>query len=196
MFLLCLEGPDFSGKTTLATTILLKLRDQKLKVERTELPSRMVTGIMTDVLRNSRDQVDPRVFALTYAADHLHHYLNFTKNNGCDVVIMERSLLSSIVYQSLAGKVDLDWLLEINKFNQTRPDLTAIVKTPVKELIRRKKIRIGLEDEFEKTRFIKQVAKHYYDLPANLVKEFRVQYMDFDTDVEKIADRIISQMDL
>ncbi|HDR53056.1 MAG TPA: dTMP kinase [archaeon] len=195
MFLLCLEGPDFSGKSTLATAILLKLREKGLKVERTELPSRMVTGIMTDILRNSKDHIDPRVFALTYAADHLHHYLTFTKKNGSDVVIMERSLLSSLIYQGLVGKVDMDWLMEVNKHNLTRPDLTVIVKTPVEELLRRKQIRIGSEDEFEKKQFIKKVAEKYHNLPPELVNEFKVKYLEY-APMDRMVDEILSLIPL
>ena len=54
MIIISLEGPDFSGKSTLATALLLKLREKGLKAERTELPSRLITGMFTSLLRNSK----------------------------------------------------------------------------------------------------------------------------------------------
>lgn len=191
MFLLSLEGPDFSGKSTLATALIMRLREMKKTIERTELPSGMITGIFTDLLRNSRDKVDPRVFALTYAADHLHHYLNFIKNQKTDFVLIERSLLSTFFYQGTIGGLDMTWLREINKFTKTKPDLTVIVKTPFNELLRRKNIRIGIEDQFEKKAFMKNSVEFYYNLPKDLQEEFNVAYVEYGS-VNEIVDSILA----
>ena len=119
MFLVSIDGPDFSGKTTVSTALLMRLRDLGIRVERTEVPSRTITGTFTQIIRNSKDKVDPRVFALVYAADHLHHYLTVMKNQNADVVILERSALTFLIYQGLLQGVDMDWLREINKYNRT-----------------------------------------------------------------------------
>ena len=99
MIIISLEGPDFSGKSTLATALLLKLREKGLKAERTELPSRLITGMFTSLLRNSKDKVSNQVFALIQAADHLHHYQTSENKKDSDVLILERSALSYFVYQ-------------------------------------------------------------------------------------------------
>ncbi len=189
MKLISLEGPDFSGKTTLATALVSKLRGKGLRVERMELPSRLVTGIFTELLRNSKDRVDPRVYALVYAADHLHHYLS-TKGVEADVVVLERGVVSYFVYQGLVLGVDVEWLKELNRFNGTVPDLTVIVKVPVEELIRRSRIRAGMKDAFEREGFLKKVAKTYYDLPRWLVEDYNVVYLDHDPDTERLAGRV------
>lgn len=190
MKIISLEGPDFSGKSTIGTALLMKLRKKGLVVERMELPSRMITGIFTELLRNSKDKVDPKVFSMVYAADHLHHYLSSRGANNADVIIIERSAVSFFVYQGLVLGADIEWLKELNKFNKFVPDRTFVVKVPVEELLRRARIRVGLNDEFEKEDFVRKVAEKYYNLPRWLVDEYNVEYVDFE-DVEKTVDRII-----
>jgi dTMP kinase len=194
MKLVSLEGPDFSGKTTLANALVAKLRRKGLRVEKTETPSKMVTGIFTGLLRNSKDKIDPRVYALVYAADHLHHYLSTKDTYDADAIVLERSVLSYFVYQGLVLGVDTEWLKELNKFNGTVPDLTVIVKVPVEELIRRSRVRKGLKDVFEKEEFLKKVAKAFYNLPDWLVKKYNVVYMDYDPDTAKLAEKVAAMI--
>ncbi|MBR9680624.1 MAG: hypothetical protein GOU98_02250 [Candidatus Altiarchaeota archaeon] len=175
-----LEGPDFSGKSTLSTALVMKFREEGKKVERMELPSRLVTGIFTELLRNSKDKIDPKVFALVYSADHLHHHLTTKNLKGSDLLILERSVISLYVYQSMVLGVDEDWIKELNIYNQTIPDLTVIIKIPAEELIRRSKIRVGLEDAFEKEDFMKKVIDKYYNLPDWIIKKYNVKYLEWE----------------
>ena len=193
MKIISLEGPDFSGKSTLATSLVMKLRSKGMRVERMELPSRLITGIFTELLRNSKDKVDPRVFALVYAADHLHHYISIKDKNDVDFLILERSVLSYFIYEGLVLGVDMDWLKDLNKFNKLIPDMTAIVKVPVEELIKRKRLRVGLSDSFEKEEFIKKVANHYYNLPDWLKSELNVRYFEWE-DLDKTTNQIIESL--
>ena len=193
MFLLSIEGPDFCGKSTIGTALLLELRKRGVKVERTELPSRLITGILTDILRNSKDKIDPRVFALVYAADHLQHYLSVVRENNTEVLIMERSALSFFVYEGMVLGVDMKWLRELNKYNGTKPDLTVVLKVPVEELLRRRALRKGIEDAFEKEEFVRKVAEAFYNLPGWLLKEFNVVYVE-QKDIESTVTEIIELM--
>ncbi|MBR9689849.1 MAG: hypothetical protein GOV01_03065 [Candidatus Altiarchaeota archaeon] len=189
-----LEGPDFSGKSTLGTALLMKLRDKGLTIERMELPSRMVTGIFTELLRNSKDKIDPKVFAMIYSADHLHHYLSTQSMNDIDVMLLERSVVSLFVYQSIVLGVDPEWIKELNKYNQTVPDLTVIVKVPEEELIRRSKIRVGLNDAFEKEDFLRKVVKAYYNLPEWLIKKYNVKYIEWEG-MEKTTETLLKMVE-
>lgn len=195
MKIISLEGPDFSGKSTIGTALLMKLREKGVIVERMELPSRLVTGIFTELLRNSKDKIDPKVFSLVYAADHLHHYLTSKKMDGADVVIIERSAVSYFVYQGMGLGVDMKWLRELNKYNRLIPDKTVIVKVPEEELIRRSRIRVGLDDAFEKEEFVKKIARAYYTLPESIIDEYNVDYVDFKS-VEQTVKDIIEMAEL
>ncbi|MBR9679426.1 MAG: dTMP kinase [Candidatus Altiarchaeota archaeon] len=193
MFLVSIDGPDFSGKTTIATSLLMRLREKGVRVERTELPSRMVTGSFTQLIRNSKDQIDPRVFALVYATDHLHHHLSFIKPQKADIIIMERSLLTSFIYQGMLQGVDMGWLKEVNKHNKTRPDLSIILKTDYTETLKRKSMRLNEYDVFEEDEFLEKLTKTYYDLPDWAVQEFNVKYVE-QQDIEQTTKEIIRLM--
>jgi dTMP kinase len=189
-----IEGTDFSGKSTVANLlveILRKKYGKKITFRRTELPSTLVTGFFTKILRNSVDSVSPQVFSLTYALDHLHHFkkviepLKNSKENF--VVIQERSFLSCLVYQGIIGNVDLDWLEEINKFNKNVPDLTLILKVDIEELLRRKALEMKDFDKFEVRDHLEKEVKVYYNLPPELAKLYNVQYVDANRDVMVVA---------
>ena len=195
MIIVSIEGADFSGKSTIATALLMKLREQGLKVERTELPSNLITGMFTGLLRNSKDKVDPKVFSLIYAADHLHHYISSKNKQTSDVLILERSSLSYYIYEGTVLGVDIDWLRELNKFNGMKPNLTVIPKIPYEELLRRKRIRLGSEDVFEADDFLKKISDSFYNLPDWMKNEYNVKYIEHkevNEMVEKIKEEIFS----
>src|SRR3989338_3855912 len=116
-----IEGPDFSGKTTISNLIIEILReknkDKKIEFKKTALPSELITGSLTKILRSSKEEVSPSVFALVQAADHLHHYetiINALRDSqNSNLVIQERSLLSFYVYQGVIPDLDFTWLNEI-----------------------------------------------------------------------------------
>ncbi len=191
------DGPDFSGKSTLANLLIEFLRKnnktRNVILKRTEVPSILSTGFFTKILRNSADDVSSNVFALAYATDHLHHYktviepLKVSKDNF--VVIQERSLLSTYIYQSLIGKTDPQWLREINKFDANIPDLSIILRLPSTEIIKRSQLEKRDSDKFETPEHLEQELKVYYNLPDDLVREFNVEYVDAEGDPEQVAKK-------
>jgi len=195
VFVVSIDGPDLAGKTTVATlvTYLLRKNNKNIKFRRTELPSNLVTGSFVDILRNSADKTSQEAFALAYSLDHLHHYQTFiepVKNLKEDcVIIQERSLLSLFVYQGLVGKVDLDWIKQLNKFNKNIPDLTLILKINLDELLKRKKIMVKGFDEFEVEKHIENQVKAYNNLPKDLVKTFNVEYVNAEQDALETAKK-------
>lgn len=192
-----IDGPDFSGKTTIANLILELLRetnkDKNLSFKRTNLPSSLTTGTFTSILRNSSDKPSSEIFALVYAADHLHHFNTQIKplrdSDQNFVVIQERSLLSTFLYQSILGNIELDWVREINKFDKNMPNLTLVLKLDTSELIRRKKMENRQFDEFETTEHLEKQVKGYYNLPEDFVKEFHVEYIDANDSPLIVAGR-------
>ncbi|MEM5807949.1 MAG: hypothetical protein QW818_02350 [Candidatus Aenigmatarchaeota archaeon] len=197
VLVISIDGPDFSGKSTIANLLVEILRrnnkERNIIFKRTEVPSTLTTGFFTKILRNSSDNVSSNVFALAYATDHLHHYetvikpLKESKENF--VVIQERSLLSTYIYQSLIGKTDLSWLKTINKFDKNIPDLTLILKVMANEIIKRSQLEKRNHDKFETLEHLEEELRVYYDLPQELVNEFHVEYIDGGDDPEDVAER-------
>lgn len=190
-----IDGPDFSGKSTIANLLVEVLRksDKNVIFKRTEVPSMLTTGSFTKILRNSSDNVPSTVFALAYAADHMHHYeaiikpMKDSKENF--VIIQERSLLSTYIYQGLIGKTDLKWVREINKFDKNIPDLTLILNVPENEIMKRSQLEKRGFDKFETSEHLKKELDVYYKLPIELVKEFNVEYIEAGDDPEVVANR-------
>ena len=197
-----IDGPDFCGKTTIANIVveLLRTSNTNLKINRTGLPTDFVTGSFTDILRGSKENIPPEVLSLVYAADHLFHYFNSIKplkeSKENHVIIQERSLLTTYIYQGLLGKVDFSWIDEINKYDKNIPNLTLILKLNLEELKRRKSLDRRLFDRFEGLDFIKRQAEVYYNLPQELIEKFSVEYVDANTEPINVAKKCVSRIEV
>jgi thymidylate kinase len=192
-----IDGPDFTGKTTIANLLVEVLRerfhDKDVLFKRTELPSNLIPGTFTKILRNSSDKVSSNSFALSYALDHLHHFESYIKplkdSKQKVVVIQERSLLSTFIYQGIVGDVNFEWLKEINKFDKNFQDATLILKVDSEELMKRKNVEKRGFDKFEVEEHLKKIIEVYYNLPANLKKQFNVEYVEANDNPMSIAKR-------
>src|SRR3989338_5673264 len=192
-----IDGPDFTGKTTIANLLVEVLRERfhekDIIFKRTELQSNLLTGIFTKILRNSSDKISSNAFALCYALDHLHHYESYLKplkeSKQKIVVIQERSLLSTWIYQGIVGDVNFEWLKEINKFDKNFPDMTLILHVKTEELVKRKGMEKRGFDKFEVEDHWKKIIEVYYKLPDNLKKQFNVEYVEANDNPMSIAKR-------
>lgn len=197
VFVISIDGPDFSGKTTIANLVIELLRQsnkgKNIQFRRTLVPSRFVTGAFTGILRNSVDKVPGEVFALAYAADHLFHFNHsikpLEKHKDAFVIVQERSLLTTYIYQGLLGEVDFEWIKELNKFDKNIPKLTLILKLPFDEIKKRKSLDRRQFDKFEKDEHLKRQIETYYNLPSDLVKQFKVEYIDATGSAISVAER-------
>lgn len=200
--IISIDGPDFSGKSTIANLVVEFLRrenrDKEIIFKRTSVPSELVTGSFTKILRNSKDNITAEEYALAYALDHLHHYNNVIKpleeSDKKIVIILERSLLSTYIYQSIIGKTDIAWIREINKYCKTKPFITFVLRVNVNELINRMKLEKRGFDRFEVEQHVRKQCEVYYNLPEELRREFNMEYIDADNDPIEIAERIAERI--
>lgn len=191
--IVAIEGPDFSGKSTIANLVVEILRkgNKNIFFKRTGAPSQLITGVFPRILSNSASDVSSEVFSLAFAADFLHKYetvikpLRESKENY--VVIEDRCILSTIVYQSLIGKTDIEWIREINKFTKYKPDLTIVLKLGLDEILKRSELEKKDFDKFETKKHLEDEFIIYDNLPPEIEKEFNVQYINADKDAERIA---------
>jgi dTMP kinase len=192
-FVIAIEGPDFSGKSTIANLLVEILRKNNKDVffKRTSAPSQLITGVFSKILRNSADNVSSEVFSLTYAADFLHKYETIIKplkeSKEKYIVIEDRCLLSTIIYQSIIGRTDLKWIKEINKFNKDFADMTIVLKLNIEEILKRSALEKKDFDKFETKKHLEDETIIYNNLTPEIMKEFNVRYVDANDDPEKIA---------
>jgi dTMP kinase len=191
--IVAIEGPDFSGKSTIANLLIeiLRKNNKNIFFKKTSAPSQLITGVFSRILSNSASSVSSEVFSLAFAADFLHKYetvikpLMESKENY--VIVEDRCILSTIVYQSLIGKSNIEWIREINKFTEYRPDLTLVLKLSLDEIMKRSSLEKKDFDKFETKKHLEDEFIIYDNLPPEIEKEFKVQYIDADKDPERIA---------
>ena len=102
-----IEGPEGSGKTTVAKKVVEQLENEGYKVLYTREPggvgiAEKIRDIILDV---NNTNLDPRSEALLYAASRRQHLIEKVVpalNNGY-IVICDRFVDSSLAYQGHAG---------------------------------------------------------------------------------------------
>lgn len=137
------EGPEGSGKTTVATEIVRLLISKGYDVLHTREPggtpiAEEIRGIILD---KKNTALDPRAEALLYAASRRQHLVEkvWPALKEGRIVVCDRYLDSSLAYQGGARKIGIDNVLNINLFatEGTYPDLTLLFDiTPEKGLER------------------------------------------------------------
>ncbi|UQS82423.1 dTMP kinase [Bombilactobacillus folatiphilus] len=169
-----LEGPDGSGKSTAAQTIVANLTELTTKpILLTREPGGSVISeqIRQVILDVDNTQMDARTEALLYAAQRRQHLVDVilpALKEG-QIVISDRYVDSSIAYQGAGRQLGTQAIAQINQF-ATRgflPQLTLYFDIPVEVgLARIKQHRVEPEDrlEQEKLAFHQRVQQQYQQL--------------------------------
>ena len=124
------EGPDGSGKTTVATEVCKRLSSLGYEVVHTREPGGIAISedIRNIILDPNNTMMDARTEALLYAASRRQHLVEkvFPAVEEGKIVICERFLDSSLAYQGYGRQLGFDEVLSINLFaiDNTYPDLT------------------------------------------------------------------------
>lgn len=114
------EGGEGAGKTTVLQAIKEKLIADGKKVMVTREPGGSVIAekIREIILNPEHTEMDPRTEALLYAAarrQHLVEKINPYLNDGY-IILCDRFIDSSLVYQGVARKIGVEEVLNINLF--------------------------------------------------------------------------------
>ena len=128
-----IEGPEGSGKTTVAKRVVEQLENEGYKVLYTREPggvgiAEKIRDIILDV---NNTNLDPRSEALLYAASRRQHLIEKVVpalNNGY-IVICDRFVDSSLAYQGHARGIGIDEIYNINLFaiDTMFPDMTILL---------------------------------------------------------------------
>ena len=124
------EGPDGSGKTSVATAVCERLQQQGYEVVHTREPGGIEISeeIRNIILDPKNTAMDARTEALLYAASRRQHLVEkvFPAMKEGKIVICERFLDSSLAYQGYGRQLGFDEVLSINLFaiENTYPDMT------------------------------------------------------------------------
>ena len=115
-----LEGGECSGKTTIIESLIKKLDELNIKYITTREPGgiRIAEDIRNIILDVKNTEMTPECEALLYAASRMQHLSQkvIPAIEEGKVVICDRFLDSSLVYQGYARGLGIDKVLTINSF--------------------------------------------------------------------------------
>jgi dTMP kinase len=153
------EGGEGAGKSTQIDRLAKKLRAKKYDVVVTREPggSPGAEAVRHVLLSGAAEPFGPKMEALLFAAarsDHVEQVIRPALNRGA-IVLCDRFMDSSRVYQGVTGGIDADFMsvLESVAVNGTVPDLTLILDIDPAEGLARAAARRGehaVVDRFEK----------------------------------------------
>ncbi|MDK2868943.1 MAG: dTMP kinase [Pyrococcus sp.] len=189
-----LEGIDGSGKTTQARLLAKWFEENGSKVVLTKEPTDTDFGkiIRKLVLEGSvidGGRISLEAEALLFAADRAEHVKKIIEpalKEGC-VVISDRYFYSSLAYQWARG-LDLEWLIEINKF-APRPDVVFLLDIPPREGIKRIKRR-NSQTEFDRLFKLQEKVRENYIKLAKMFNEIKI--IEATKSVEEVHREIIN----
>ena len=124
------EGPEGSGKTTIANMVLDTLKQEGYPILYTREPGGIdiAEQIREVILKKENTAMDPKTEALLYAASRRQHLVQRVLPALAEgkVVVCERFIDSSLAYQGYGRQIGFDEVLSINKFaiGDTFPDIT------------------------------------------------------------------------
>lgn len=157
-FFITFEGGEGAGKSTQIALLAQKLQDKHYSVVMTREPggSPGAEAIRHVILSGAAEPLGPEMEALLFASarsDHIESLIRPALRHG-KIVLCDRFVDSSRVYQGAAGSVDSALLDEIERvsLNGVMPDMTLIFDIDPKVGLGRASARRGDDsaDRFEK----------------------------------------------
>lgn len=131
------EGPDGAGKTSILNSIMKRLNESgETSVVFTREPggSPIAEQIRHIILNPDHIEMDIRTEALLYAASRRQHLVEtiFPALKAGKIVICDRFVDSSIVYQGFARGIGMDAVAQINQFatENVEPTVTFYLDVP------------------------------------------------------------------
>jgi len=189
-----LEGPDGSGKSTMAHKIGQHFSEKGREIEFTREPggTDISEKIRELILDRNNTEMNYRTEALLYAAaraqlvsEKIIPWLEEGK-----IVISERFVYSSLVYQGLGRGLGIDEIKKINDFGTSglKPDMVLLLDVnPEKALNRKLNIDGGDRIENEHISFHREVYEGYKKL-AQFCPEIKT--INAERTIEEIFEEI------
>lgn len=199
-YFIVVEGPDGSGKTTVCNLLATKLKEEGKQIVHTREPGGIdiAEQIRNVILDPKNEAMDGKTEALLYAASRRQHLVErvIPSIEEGKIVLCERFVYSSLVYQGYARGLGIDEVFAINKFaiGDMMPDLVIYLDVDEKVGLSRVDSR-GNKDRLdgESSQFHKRVVEGY-KLIKERFKDFKIvdASRDVDTVLKECLDIINS----
>lgn len=192
-YFITFEGPDGSGKSTVAKKICEKLMADGYEVVHTREPGGIEISeeIRNIILDPKNTAMDAKTEALLYAAARRQHLVErvFPAVEQGKIVICERFLDSSLAYQGFGRKLGMQEVLDVNLFaiDNTYPDMTIYLDVDEQIGLDRLKNR-SFKDRLdqESIDFHHRVSQGYKEV----LKKFadRIKVIDASKSLEEVVE--------
>lgn len=194
--LITFEGPDGSGKTTQIELLEKYLVKNGYDIIMTREPggTNISEKIRNIILDNRNSEMCGMCEALLYAASRaqlVEEIIRPAINHG-KIVICDRFVHSSLVYQGIGRNLGVDKVREINNMalNGLTPDLVIMLNISYEEGLKRKKKQKSLDRlEMSGDNFHKRVFEGYMKIAQNSDK---IKIVDASKDIEEVHENIIN----
>ncbi len=195
------EGPEGSGKTTIANRVLETLKNEGYHVLYTREPGGIdiAEQIRNVILDKNNTAMDPKTEALLYAASRRQHLvekvLPALKNDT--IVLCDRFVDSSLVYQGVGRNLGIETVYQMNLFaiEDVMPDLTIFfdVKPEIGlARIHKDENREVNRLDLETLDFHQKVYEGYCQV-ADIYKE-RISKVDASKDVDDVYNQVLTMV--
>lgn len=192
-YFITLEGPDGSGKTTVANAVTERLTQAGIEVVHTREPGgiEIAEEIRKIILDPKNTTMDAKTEALLYAASRRQHLVErvLPAVNAGKTVICERFVDSSLAYQGYGRRIGLDEVLSINLFaiDNIFPDMTIYLDVNEQVGIDRLQDR-SFKDRLdqESIEFHHRVKDGYKEVLSRF--KDRISIVDASQELDKVID--------
>lgn len=196
-YFITFEGPDGSGKSTVIKEIYEYLRSSRDVLMTREPGGIPVSEKIRDIVLN--DNMDSRTEALLFAASRSQHLVEkiLPALQSGQLVLCDRFIDSSLIYQGYARDIGVDKIRKINEFaiRGRMPDLTIYLKVDAETGLTRisdNKRDANRLDE-ESIDFHNKVVLGYNELSENNPE--RIKVIDASQSLDKVIQDVIIQID-
>ena len=192
-YFITLEGPDGSGKSTVAKALFEKLQADGYEVVHTREPGgiEISEAIRNIILDPKNTMMDAKTEALLYAASRRQHLIErvFPAVEQGKVVICERFIDSSLAYQGFGRQIGMDEVLGINLFatENKYPDMTIYLDIDEQaglDRLKNRKFKDRLDQE--SIDFHHRVKQGYKEVLRRF--EDRIEIVDASKPLQEVID--------
>lgn len=200
-FFFTFEGPDGSGKSSVITEVYRYLQKKYPgKIVRTREPGGTNNPIAEDIRNIILNKLDYKIIPITEAllfaasrAQHVHDYIvpNLKKNN---IVLCDRFVHSSLIYQGVARGLGFDDVKKINDYalDGLWPDLVFVLMVPPS--VGLKRILANKDREYNRLdREAMSMHKKVYNGYKDMIKKYpqNTVVIDANQPLDKVVKDVI-----
>lgn len=194
--LIVFEGPDGSGKTTILKKVNEKLTDEGYKLTLVREPggTDISEKIREIIIDNDNINMAAKTESLLFAASRaqlVEEKLRPALANG-EIILCDRFVLSSLLYQGVGRGLGIDEVKAINDFaiGDVKPDLTIFFNIDYKTALVRKRANFSADRlENEDFDFHKIIFDAYLDI-ADTYKD-DIKQVDATRSIEEVSTDVL-----